>query len=150
MDRRALLGIFSLGTLGVLQFAVAQPASKVYRIGILSTSSLTSDMAGPQPRSPTTRALLGGLRELGYVYGEHFVTEPRGGEGKPERFPALAAELVRRQVDVIVSAGPPAMLGRGQAGYLDDPRRHDGLRRPRALWICPEPGAPGRYFGQIR
>ncbi|HZM26313.1 MAG TPA: ABC transporter substrate-binding protein [Gemmatimonadales bacterium] len=67
-------------------------------------------MAGPQPRSPTTRALLGGLRELGYVYGEHFVTEPRGGEGKPERFPALAAELVRRQVDVIVSAGPPAML----------------------------------------
>jgi len=50
------------------------------------------------------------LRELGYVYGEHFVTEPRGGEGKPERFPALAAELVRRQVDVIVSAGPPAML----------------------------------------
>jgi putative ABC transport system substrate-binding protein len=50
------------------------------------------------------------LRELGYVYGEHFVTEPRGGEGKPERFPALAAELVRLQVDVIVSAGPPSML----------------------------------------
>jgi putative tryptophan/tyrosine transport system substrate-binding protein len=110
MDRRALLGTLTVGTLGVLQFAAAQPASKVYRIGILSTSSPTSDMAGPQPRSPTTSALLGGLRELGYVYGEHFVTEPRGGEGKPERFPALAAELVRRQVDVIVSAGPPAML----------------------------------------
>jgi putative ABC transport system substrate-binding protein len=51
-------------------------------------------------------ALLHGLRGLGYVYGEHFVTEPRGGEGKPERFPNLAAELVRLQVDVIVAAGP--------------------------------------------
>jgi putative ABC transport system substrate-binding protein len=46
------------------------------------------------------------LRELGYVYGEQFVTEPRGGEGKPERLPDLAAELVRLQVDVIVAAGP--------------------------------------------
>jgi len=46
------------------------------------------------------------LRELGYVYGEHFVTEPRGGEGKPERFPDIATELVRLQVDVIVASGP--------------------------------------------
>jgi hypothetical protein len=46
------------------------------------------------------------LRELGYVYGEQFVTEARGGEGKPERLPGLAAELVRLQVDVIVAAGP--------------------------------------------
>jgi putative tryptophan/tyrosine transport system substrate-binding protein len=110
MDRRALLGSLALGALGVPHFAAAQLTRKVYRIGILSTSSPTSDMVGPQPRSPTTSALLGGLHELGYVYGEHFVTEPRGGEGKPERFPALAAELVRLQVDVIVSAGPPAML----------------------------------------
>jgi ABC-type uncharacterized transport system substrate-binding protein len=107
-----------IGLAVVLAFSVAlgplvveaQEARKVYRIGILSTNSPTSDMVGPQPRSPSTRALLGGLRELGYVYGEHFVTEPRGGEGKPERFAALAAELVRLQVDVIVAAGPPAML----------------------------------------
>jgi putative tryptophan/tyrosine transport system substrate-binding protein len=46
------------------------------------------------------------LRELGYVYGEHFVTEARGAEGKLERFPALAAELVRLRVDVIVAPGP--------------------------------------------
>ena len=62
-------------------------------------------MVGPQPRG-TTKALLDALRELGYVWGEHFVTEVRGGEGKPERFPSLAAELVRLQVDVIVAAGP--------------------------------------------
>jgi putative ABC transport system substrate-binding protein len=67
-------------------------------------------MVGPQPRSPFTSAFLDGLRELGYTYGEHFVTEPHGGEGKPERFPALAAEIVRLQVDVIVTAGPPSML----------------------------------------
>jgi putative ABC transport system substrate-binding protein len=46
------------------------------------------------------------LRELGYVHGEHFVTGPRGGEGKPERFPSLVAELVRLQVDVIVAGQP--------------------------------------------
>jgi len=40
------------------------------------------------------------------VYGEHFATEPRGGEGRPERYPAVAAELARLQVDVIVCAGP--------------------------------------------
>jgi putative ABC transport system substrate-binding protein len=46
------------------------------------------------------------VRDLGYVHGEHFVTGPRGGEGKPERFANLAAELVRLQVDVIVAGGP--------------------------------------------
>jgi putative tryptophan/tyrosine transport system substrate-binding protein len=63
-------------------------------------------MVGPQPRSRSHNALLRGLRELGYVYGEHFVTEPRGGEGRPERYPRLAAELVRLQVDVILGSGP--------------------------------------------
>jgi putative ABC transport system substrate-binding protein len=46
------------------------------------------------------------MRELGYVYGDDFVTEVRGAEGKPERFPRLAAELVDSQVDVIVAPGP--------------------------------------------
>jgi putative tryptophan/tyrosine transport system substrate-binding protein len=109
IDRRQLLGMV-LGTLATPAAAEAQEARKVYRIGILSTNSPTCDMVGPQPRSPSTRALLGGLRELGYVYGEHFVTEPRGGEGKPERFADLAAELVGLQVDVIASAGPQSML----------------------------------------
>jgi putative ABC transport system substrate-binding protein len=110
MDRRAFIGSLPLGTLAVPHIVLAQPARKVYRIGILHSSYTTSDMVGPEPRNPSTRAFLRGLRELGYVYGEHFVTEPRGGEGKPERFPDLAAELVRLQVDVIVSAGPPSML----------------------------------------
>jgi len=106
MDRRAFIGSLALATLAVPRAARAQPARKVFRIGILSSLTATSDMVGPQPRSPFVNALLRGLRELGYVYGEHFVTEPRGGEGKWERFPDLAAELVRLRVDVIVSGAP--------------------------------------------
>ena len=101
MNRRAFIGSLALGTLAVPRVVPAQPARKVYRIGILSSTPMTSEMVGPQPQSPFVNALLRGLRELGYVYGEHFVTEPRGGEGKPERFPNLAAELVRLQVGVI-------------------------------------------------
>jgi putative ABC transport system substrate-binding protein len=106
MDRRAFIGGLALGTLVVPRVTRAQPARKVYRIGILRSAEMTSDMVGPQPRNPSVNALLRGLRELGYVYGQHFVTEPRGGEGGPESFPSLAAELIRLQVDVIVAVGP--------------------------------------------
>jgi putative ABC transport system substrate-binding protein len=66
---------------------------------------MTADMSGPQPRRPSTMAFLRGMRELGYVYGQDFVTEPRGGEGRPELWAGQAAELVRLPVDVIVAAG---------------------------------------------
>jgi putative ABC transport system substrate-binding protein len=48
------------------------------------------------------------LHELGYVEGKKIVIEYRYAEGKLDRLPALAAELVRLKVDVIVTAGPPA------------------------------------------
>ena len=109
-DRRSFIGglavaLASLATLAAPGAASAQPSRRVYRIGILGLRA-TSDLSGPQPRSPSTKAFLRGMRELGYVYGEHFVTEPRGSEGKPELLPVLAAELVALQVDVIVAAGP--------------------------------------------
>jgi hypothetical protein len=50
-------------------------------------------------------AFLRALGALGYVYGQHFVTEPSAGESKP-RYTAVASEIVRDQVDVIVAAGP--------------------------------------------
>jgi putative ABC transport system substrate-binding protein len=111
MDRRAFIGGLALAGLAVPRAAGAQSPRRIHRIGILALPE-TSAMVGPQPRSPAHNALLRGLRELGYVYGEHFVTEPRGAAGKPERFPSLAAELVRLQVDVIVAAGPamPALM----------------------------------------
>jgi len=106
MDRRVFIVSFVLGSLAMPRTALSQPARNVHRIGILSSRSTTSEMVGAHPQDPLVNALLRGLRELGYVYGEHFMTEPRGGEGKPERFPGLAAELVRLQVDVIVASGP--------------------------------------------
>jgi putative ABC transport system substrate-binding protein len=105
IDRRVIVGGLALGMLGLPRVIPAQPTRKNSRIGILGLRA-TSDLVGPLSRSPSAKALLLGLSELGYVYGEHFVTEARGAEGKPERFPALTAELVRLSVDVILAAGP--------------------------------------------
>jgi putative ABC transport system substrate-binding protein len=102
IDRRTFLA--GLAAVAVSRAAGAESARKIYRIGILG-NAVASDMVGPQPRNPSTIALLRGMRDLGYVYGDQFVTEPRGSESKPERFPSLAAELVRLQVDVIVAPG---------------------------------------------
>jgi len=103
IDRRGFL--VGLAALATARAAGAQPTRKVHRIGILGMGA-TEGMAGPQPRSPSALALLRGMREQSYVYGEHFVTEVRGADGKPERFPGLAAELIGLQVDVIVAPGP--------------------------------------------
>ena len=102
IERRRLLSIGGLCLAPLVSWA--QPARTVYRIGILANSA-ANDAAGPLPTNPYTSAFLRGMREFGYVYGEHFVTEPRGADGRPERFPALAAELVGLRVDVIVGTG---------------------------------------------
>ena len=104
MDRRIFIGSLALGSFAVPRVTPAQPRRKV-SIGIIGLMA-TSNLVGPQPRRPSIRAFVSGLRELGYVYGEHFVTEPRGTDGRPDRFPGVAAELVRLQVDVIVAPGP--------------------------------------------
>jgi putative ABC transport system substrate-binding protein len=102
IDRRTFLAGFA--ALAAARTANAQSARRPYRIGIIGITT-GADLAGPKPRSRTVEALLRGLRELGYVYGEHFVTETRGSESRPERLAAMAAELVRLQVDVIVATG---------------------------------------------
>ena len=102
MKRRTLI---SAGGLCLAPLATrAQPARKVWRIGLLGNADTTA-FAGREPRNQSPRALLRGLGELGYVYGEHYVTEARGSAGLPERFPSLVAELLRSQVDVIVATG---------------------------------------------
>jgi putative ABC transport system substrate-binding protein len=106
MDRRAFIGGLAVGALAPPGHARAQTARGVPRIGILSFAGTTAELTGPEPRRPSVVALLRGLRELGYVYGRDFVTEPRGAEGRPELWPIQTAELVRLQVDVIVAPGP--------------------------------------------
>jgi putative ABC transport system substrate-binding protein len=84
----------------------AQPAGKVWRIGIL---------AGPEPGRPRWVPFREGLRGLGYVEGQNIVLEWRSSGGSAERFPALAAELVRLKVDVIVAGDNPAIAAAQRA-----------------------------------
>src|ERR671919_926528 len=79
--------------------AQAQQPKKVPRIGFLSGSPPSSIKAG-------TEAFRQGLRDLGYVEGKNIVIEWRSAEGKRDRLPALATDLVRLKVDLIVTAGP--------------------------------------------
>jgi putative ABC transport system substrate-binding protein len=104
MQRRSLIA--AAGLAAAWCNAGAQPVRKLHRIGVFVNQFTVAETTGPQTQSPAVNALLAGLRELGYVYGESFVTVPKSGDGKPERFPALAAELVAAQVDVIVAPGP--------------------------------------------
>jgi len=114
MRRRTFAIRLLAGVLASSSAIRAQVVRKIYRIGILGVGT-TSDMAGAQPSWPSTKALLGGMRDLGYVYGEHYVTEPRGAGGNPDRYPALAAELVRLKVDVIIAGGGPSVPALKQA-----------------------------------
>ena len=83
--------------------AEAPPAGKVHRIGWLRPGN-------PLVGRANVEAFQQGLRDLGYVEGQNFVMENRWAEGQYERFPDLAAELVRLQVDVIAAVSAPAVL----------------------------------------
>ena len=84
-----------------VHLAEAQQPAKIPRIGYLTASSLSVNPA-------RIEAFRQGLRELGYIEGKNIVIEWRSSEGKADRLPALAAELVRLKVDVIVTSGPVA------------------------------------------
>ncbi|HEY5637206.1 MAG TPA: ABC transporter substrate-binding protein [Burkholderiales bacterium] len=72
--------------------AMAQPATRLFRIGFLS----------PTPPGPRNEAFLEGLRQLGYTQGHNVVVEMRFAEGRPERLPGLVEELIGLRVDVLV------------------------------------------------
>src|SRR6202795_1931383 len=101
MDRRDT--VLALLALGAAPFAAdAQQPAKIAQIGFLA-SNLAST---PHLRE----AFLQGLRDLGYVEGRNLAIEYREAEGKADRLPALAAELVSLKVDVIVASGTLAAL----------------------------------------
>ncbi len=111
--RLRTIGLISTLALGLLAASVpaeAQQAGKVHRIGILRSGS------GPPTTSPFYIGLRQGLGELGYVEGQNLIIEHRSAKRKPERYPVIAAELVRLNVDVIVTApDPPAIRAAQQA-----------------------------------
>jgi putative ABC transport system substrate-binding protein len=100
MKKAAVSSFLVVALLFGYSFSVqAQQGGKVPRIGFLSATT-------PSTISARTEAFRQGLNELGYIEGKNIVIEWRSAEGKPERLPALAAELVHLKVDVIVTAGP--------------------------------------------
>src|SRR6266508_4459410 len=95
---RKVLGLLTVLLLALAYLAEAQQPKKVLRIGYL----MPSDAAVDSTRSEAVRL---SLRELGYMEGQNIAIEYRYAEGKPDRYPELAAELVRLKVDIIVTTG---------------------------------------------
>ena len=105
--------------LAVGVIAEAQQPKKVPRIGYLSSLD-------PASESTRSEAIRLALRELGYIEGQNIAIEYRYAEGKRDRVPELAAELVRLKVDIIVVAGGDPVDPGGQECDQDDSHRYDG------------------------
>src|SRR4051812_47268077 len=109
MRRRELLLALGSGLAGPLLSPLshaqqpARPTPKVYRIGVLEATAMSSNRANFE-------ALRDGLRDLGYVEDKNIVIDYRSADGRSERFPELTAELVKAQTDIIVVRGTPAAL----------------------------------------
>jgi putative ABC transport system substrate-binding protein len=97
------LGSLAGGLLAAPLASEAQQAGKVYRIGVLEMTPVALNAANLE-------AFRQGLRELGYVERQNYAIEYRSADGRPERFPDLAADLARLKVDLIVTRGTPAAL----------------------------------------
>ena len=103
-----LMFTLALGCLGVAPRAPeAQPPPHVYQIGYL--------LGGTREQEPFLAEFLEAMRALGYVEGQNLIMEYRAAEDHYERLPALAAELVRRKVDVLLAVITPAALAAKQA-----------------------------------
>jgi putative ABC transport system substrate-binding protein len=138
MNRRIAIWLLATAFLATASLAQAQQAKKVSRIGYLTGADAATESA----RSEGIRLA---LRERGYIEGQNIATEYRYAEGKRDQLPALAAELVRLNVNIIVAGGgesaieaaknatktiPIVMVGGGsdpvEAGYVQSLARPGG------------------------
>jgi putative ABC transport system substrate-binding protein len=133
----------------------AQPPGKIPRIGILAVGTPTTYVSRHE-------AFRRGLREFGYVEGQNITIEYRYGEGTYERLPALAAELVRLKVDVIVASSQPETEAARRAtasipivfALVSEPVKTGqvaSLARPGGnITGMAGPGEPGLYAKQLQ
>jgi putative ABC transport system substrate-binding protein len=108
MKKRILLIAFAALVLASVHLASAQQAKKVPRVGILTPDPVSA-------RANLFKGFRQGLRELGYVEGKNIAIEVRSAEGKADRLPAAATELVSIKVDVIVTSTTRAVQAAKQA-----------------------------------
>ena len=105
MGRRKLLLAFGASAIaGPFTCFAQQQRPKIARVGVLEATSASGSSS-----AKWQDALVAGLYELGYVQGKNIRIDYRRAEGKYERLPGLAAELVQMKVDVIIAATPPAI-----------------------------------------
>ena len=103
VSRRAFLGgLVGAGLLAPLAARAQQP-ERFFRVGMIERTSIAVNAVNVQ-------SFRQGLRDLGYVEGEHFAIEYRSAEGQDQRYPGLVSELARLKVDLIVTRGTPAAL----------------------------------------
>ena len=122
LHRRAFLCGSIATALAMPLAAEAQQAGKTARIGYLEFGSAA-------PGTPFVEAFRRGLRELGWIEGQNIAIEVRYAEGRQDRLPAFAADLVRLKVDLIFASTTPAALAAKQAtttipiviGFVADP-----------------------------
>jgi putative tryptophan/tyrosine transport system substrate-binding protein len=107
MGKRIIVVLLVGLALTLFGLAEAQQPKKVPRIGYLSND-------GPALESTRSEGIRLALRERGYIEGQNITTEYRYVDGKPDRYPELAAELVRLKVDVIVLAGGEGLARAGE------------------------------------
>jgi putative ABC transport system substrate-binding protein len=107
-SRRKLIFALGAGALAAPLRSFAQQPAKMYRIGFLDAASAAS-------RAAQVEYVRAGLRDLGYLENKNILFEFRWAEGKYERLPALAADLARIKVDVLVAIGTPCTIAAKQA-----------------------------------
>ncbi len=132
IDRRIFL-LTIAGLLAAPLAAEAQPIPKPARVALVR---------GSRCEGGAYDAFRQGLREVGRVEGRNLVVDVRGAEGRPDRLPALVAELVAGKPDIIVAAAPqPALAAKAAAGHV--PVVFVSVADPIALGLVPSLARPG-------
>lgn len=108
MTRRAFL--IAVPALPAAFAAWGQQTGRVFRVGIVLTTTPLAELVGPEPIQPRVRAFVRELRRLGYAEGQNLILDRRSAEGKFDRFGEILGELLRLKPDVLVTFGVPMAL----------------------------------------